>query len=293
MTQQAQTDLFDEPGALKGLQRDAQTLAKQFEPLAKLKPGDADALEVLEKALKALPTGQQIGVAVDELRSRGSAALAAARSTRADSFGRLEAEFIRHQRESGALLRESGNSSWRVGPVELELQRESSRARVLYNREAITAWKAVGSREDLERLLSGAIKNLESASLPESELPEVLWDAYEHLRRTHTRSDAGHVRVPLLDLFREVRVVLARHELRSGKPDRKLTRTDLPRWAFLYNLDRYRRMLPNLPADRRLSLETGSQHDHQKGRAMVVNGLDPNEDYKPYCYAYAAPAGSV
>lgn len=290
MSQQAQTDLFDEPGTLKTLQRDAQAIAKQFEGLAKLKPGDADALEHLEKALKSLPTGEQIARAVDELRNRGNAALSTARTTRAEGFGRIEAEFIRRQRETGVTVREAGNTSWRVGPFELELQRENSRARLLYNRDPMTSWKAIGSQQDLEKLIAEATKSLESAALPESELPDVLWDAYEHLRRANARADGGAVRVPLLEFFREIRVVLARHELRSGKPDRKLTRVELPRWAFLYNLDRYRRLLPNLPAERRLSFETGSQHDHQKGLAMVVNGLDANADYKPYCYVYSSPA---
>lgn len=291
MTQQAQTDHFDEPGALKALARDAQALSKPLEAIAKLKPGDAEALDRLQKALASLPTGEQLGHALNELRVRAETTLRDARAARAESFRRHEADFVREQRAAGTPVRESGSDSWRVGPLELELQREASKARLLYNRDPVTAWKPIGSREDLNGLVAAAHKNLEGAALPADALPELLWDAYEHLRRSAARQDAGAVRVPLNEFFREVRVALTRHELRSGKPDRKLTRTELPRWAFLYNLDRYRRMLPELPAERRLGFETGSQHDHQKGMAMVMNGLDANADYKSYCYVYAAPAG--
>ncbi|WP_373064705.1 hypothetical protein [Gemmatimonas sp.] len=288
--QQVTTDLFDEPGTIKSLRRDANAISAQFEALANLKAGEADALDLLEKAMKALPTGEQIGRAVDELRTRASAALSSARGARAGLFGTIESAFIKQQREASVILREAGNSSWRIGMFELELQRESSRARVSYNREPVTEWRAIGVRDDLDKLLSGAKKSLESTAIPESDLPDLLWEAYEYLRTIGARSTGGTGRLPLLELYKEVRVVLTRQELRSGKPDRKLSRTELPRWAFLYNIDRYRRLLPNLPAERRLSFETGSQHDHQKGLAMVANGLDPNADYKAYCYVYAAQA---
>ena len=81
-----------------------------------------------------------------------------------------------------------------------------------------------------------------------------------------------------------------RQELAIGA-DKKLVRTELPKWAFLFNLDCYRRDTSKHDAQQRLSLETGSQHDHQKGLAVIANGLDAREDYRSYCYIFR-PAGS-
>jgi hypothetical protein len=288
VSQHEQTDLFDEPATLKVLQRDAQTLERQLDGLAKLKPGDADALEKLQKALSSMPTGEKFARAIDELRSRAEVVLSTAKTARAEAFRRHEADFIRDQRAAGTPVREL-NTSWRVGPLELSFQRELSRARVLYNKEHVTAWTPIGSREDLEKLVSSAHKRLKSAALPADDLPDLMWETFEHARRTAERAGSGPERVPLVDFFRELRVVLARRELR-GKPDRKLIRTEFPLWAFLYNVDQYRRMLPGVSSDRRLNFETGSQQDHKKGIAMPLNGLDANSEYKPYCYVRAAPS---
>ncbi len=286
-----QTDLFDEKGTFKSLQRDAQEIAKQFDAIVKLKPSDPEALDQLYKALAKLPSSEQLTLAVDELRSRGDSFLKSARASRADSFKRHEADFVRTMKgKEGTSIRESGNNAWRVGPLELEVDRESSRARVLYNREVVAPWKPVSSEEDIQKLRDGALKQLEASAIPDDTLPDLMWEAYEHLTRNGKRQHTGSVRVPLGELFRELRVALTRHELR-GKPDRKLSRIDLPRWAFLYNLDRYRRLLSDLPPERRLSFETGSQHDHQRGLAMVVNGLDASRDYKSFCFVYAAHNG--
>lgn len=282
-----QPDLFDELDALKLLQRDARTLAKQLDVIAALKPNDAEVLDVLAKGLAKWPSGDQIGKAADELRARAEGLVATAQMSRSETIRQHEADFIRQQRAAGVTLREAGANSWRIASLELEFQRENSRARVLYNREILVPYKSVRSREDLEALVASAQKALSNSALPDDALPTIFWEAYEQLR-TSSQSTAAAVRVPLIDLYREVRVALVRHEIRSGKPDRKLLRTELPRWAFLYNVDLYRRIFPKLPVGHRLSFETGSQHDHQKGLAMIVNGLDASADYKSYCYVYAS-----
>lgn len=276
----------DEVAAIKSLQRDAASLAKQFESIARLKASDPEVLDKLHKALAALPSGDQIAGAAAELKSRGEKKVNELRARRASEFRRHEADFIRAAKAANQTVREVGGNTWRVGRLELELQREASRARVLYNREPISKWTPIARREDIEKLLSSGERSLESAAIPDETLSGVLWEAYEHLRRTIGRN-APDARIPLNELFREARVALARHELRGGRPDRRLSRTELPLWAFLYNLDRYRRLLPTLSGEHRLTLETGSQQDIKKGLAMLVNGLDPAEDYKSYCYACA------
>jgi len=151
----------------------------------------------------------------------------------------------------------------------------------------VSAWSPIGKAEDLSSLVSGAIKKLSEWAIPDEDMSEIFWAAYEHLRQTSKGGAGSATRVPLPEFYKEVRVVMTRHELRAGKPDRKLSRSEFPKWAFLHNLDRYRRLVINLPADHRLTLETGSQNDHQKGMSMIVNGLDAKDDYKSYCYVLA------
>lgn len=82
-------------------------------------------------------------------------------------------------------------------------------------------------------------------------------------------------------------MALVRHELEGQPPDRKLRWGELPRWAFLYNLDRYRALGAAVPEARRLGLQTGSQQE-SRGFGMVVNGLDAQQDYKTMSFVVPA-----
>ena len=61
-------------------------------------------------------------------------------------------------------------------------------------------------------------------------------------------------------------------------------------WAFLFNLDRYRAQ-NDMPAERKLALQTGSQTEQQRGMGLVTNGLSAAEDYKVYCYVIGPTTG--
>lgn len=283
---------FDEYAALKALCRDAAAVVKPLESLAKLKTKDKDVLLALRKALAAVSKGEQLASAVDELKERGERLLADATKARAEAFRRVEAGFIRATKQRGEVAREVGQETWRVGLLELQVRRAEAKARVLYNRESLGAWQSIGSSEDLEELTTGGMRSLEAAAIPAIEFADALWEAYEFLKRQRPQEPGGAVRIPLRELYRETRVVLVRQELKTGKPDHKLVRwVDVPLWAFLHNLDLYRKSLVNVPSDRRLALETGSQQDHQRGLGLILNGLDPDSDYKSYCYAYATQTG--
>jgi hypothetical protein len=279
----------EEESTLKSLQQDARQLSKLFEPLAKIKSSDAEVLIALERAIATLPAGEHVARVVEEMRERASQALSSAREARAANIGRHEAAYLHELRANSTPVRESGDGKWRIENLELEVQKESSRARLLYNHEVVVSWKAIGSVEDLKKLLAEGARKLEAAAIPEGLLPEIIWEAYESLSRTNKpaapRETSGK-RVKLVDLYPEVRVVLTRRELRSGKADKRLANTEMPKWAFLFNLDRYRRLLPSLSVNRRLTFETGSQQDHAKGLAMAVNGLDPTAEYKSFCFVY-------
>ena len=277
-----------EPGAGLTLPQIPSEFRKLVAPLAavtKVKPADPKALERLDAALRRLPPGETLGRAVDELRERAAQALHQARRERIAAFGPIEADFVRAAREGQKQLRERTNG-WRIDMLELQLQREQARARFLYNREVLVAWSPVSTPDDLARLEERARLMLQKtvAAYPDELLVQVFWQAYEHERAR--RRGTGRARpeaVPILDFYRGLRVTLVRHELEEQQPDKKLRYAELPRWAFLYNLDRYRALGSAVPEARRLGLQTGSQQE-SRSIGVVVNGLDAQQDYKTMCF---------
>ena len=265
------------------LQAEFRRLAGPLTALAKVRPGDPKALERLDAALRRLPAGELLGQELDQLRERATRFLDEARRARVAAFRPLEAEYVRAAREQGKQLRERANG-WRIDMLALELQREQARARFLYNREVLVSWSPVGSAEDLARLEERARAMLEKAAYPDDMLREVFWNAYERERARRQQGRKGRPEtVPILDFYRAVRVALVDYELADDKPDKKLRYGELPRWAFLYNLDRYRSLAAGAPEAQRLGLQTGSQQE-SRTIGVVVNGLDAQQDYKTMCY---------
>lgn len=277
----------EEPGAeaegLPQLQAEFRRLSAPLAAFTKLKASDPRSLERLDAALKRLPAGEMLGQAVEDLRTRTANYAQQARRERIAAFRPIEAEYVRAAREAGKGLRERSNG-WRIDELELQLQREQARARFFYNREALTPWSPIGVPDDLAALEEKARGLLEHVAWPEEMLIAVCWDAYELERAARQR--AGHRRaeaVPLPDYYRSLRVALVRYELTGQGGEKKLRWAELPRWAFLYNLDRYRALGTAVPEERRLGFQTGSQQESRQF-GMVVNGLDPLQDYKTMCF---------
>ena len=268
---------------LPQLQAEYRRLVAPLGAVAKLKAADPRALERLDAALKRLPTGETLGQALDDLRERTTRFLDTARRERIDAFRPLEAEWVRAAREAGKGLRER-SGGWRVDLLELGLQREQARARFFYNREALTPWSPLGSAADLAALEERALALLHGVAFSDEMLAAVFLDAYEGERTVRQRGGKGRPEaVPLPDFYRGVRVALVRHELAGQGPEKKLRWAELPRWAFLYNLDRYRALGAAVPEAQRLGLQTGSQQETRQF-GMVVNGLEATQDYKTMCF---------
>ena len=274
---------------LKELQKDFRNLAKLLESFAKPKYGSAEFLDQIRAALDKLPDGAVIAQAVDELRDKTEQFERRERRARIETFGTVEAEFIGSLRSAGVPLREVGGG-WRINSVMVELKGEVSKAQLSYNRKPITRWSAVGGPEDLHLLIEKGEVALEKAAIPDAILADVFWSAFEECKRR--RALASNViaqRVPALDFYRYVRLELARRELEQGKPDGKLRMAELPEWAFLYNVDRFRGKTADIPLEKRLGFEAGSQKEQSRGMGIVINGLDPSQDYKVVCHVIPSP----
>ncbi len=282
-------ELFDEVKAIKDFQKDIKIVMKFFEVFTKLKPGDAEIIDQLGKALKALPQAEIIGQATEELRVKGTKILEIASKQRADGFKRCETAFIRNARETGKSVREF-TQGWRVGPLELQVKREEARASFLYNGEMLLKWESISTAEDLATMEKNALSMLEQAALPGTILVEAFWEAYiSAVKRNHTGVNPSLVQ--LLELYREFRISLIRKYMEGKAPNKKIDRyVDFPKWAFLYNLDLLRALGSNIPPERRLILQTGSMNEVSKGKGFVLNGLDAINEYKVMVYVLA-PSG--
>lgn len=277
---------FDEGKAIKSFQKDVKSIGKYFEAFSKLKTGDAEVLDRLGKALKAIPPAELLGPAVEELRNNGLGLLDKAYQIRAADFKRCETAFIRQARDAGKATREF-TQGWRVGSLELQVKREESRASFLYNGEILVKWQPVSTADDLIEMEKKALSMLEKLTLNQELLVRVMWEAYCEASRRNQKN-LNHSLVAISDLYREVRIALIRHSLDGKAPQKKLGEyTDFPKWAFLYNLDLLRALGSSVPTERRLTLETGSMKEVSKGKGFVVNGLQARNEYKVMVYASA------
>jgi hypothetical protein len=262
---------------LKSLQKALDSVLRPFLALLKIQPSNPKAIEQLTQALQAAPSGATVVEPIDAAVAALRRYVDEHRSVRESSFRRIEAAFISSVRERGGSVKEL-ESGWRIGFTELAMDRPQGRASVLYNGETVVPWRPVQSDADLGKLIDEADKKLAAAELPHDQLRTVMNAAYVEARRTGSPG-----RVPMPDFFRAFRLALVQDDLRSGKPEKRLRHAEFPRWAFLYNIDRYRDRASEIGADR-LDFEPGSQADNAKGLGMVVNGLARDGVHKKVCY---------
>jgi hypothetical protein len=271
---------MDEREAFKAIQGDAKELLKPLQAITSIKPTDRRFLEKLAAAVQRLPPAETFFEALEELREKASAFAAEAREARVQAFGRIEAEYIRGAKEAGRTIREV-TDGWRIDHLELAVRQDQAEARFLYNHEPITGWTKIASADDFERLESGATSALQRSEIPEEDLVDSIWDAYQ-TGAWRSRNGGRGPELLLPDLFVEFRLERARRELATGKPERKLSQAEFPRWAFLYNLDRYRALGSRIPDAKRLGFRTGNQALTTR-IGMPLNGLETMQDYKKYC----------
>lgn len=282
----------DVPAELTAVFRDLAALAKPLQDLLKVKPVDAAALTQLAKLRPRLPAPEALADEMRAVTSRLDALIRDANTARQASFGRWERRFLDAARAGGAEVKEL-DSAWRVGPLELVVDRSQARARARYNQEDVVSWTPVAGANDLSAVVARADEQLRKAELPEAQLTDTFWRAYEAVRARRQREGKGIAElVPLPEFYREVRVELVRSELSgpSGSAAKRITRTEMPAWAFLYNADRYRRAAHGISVERRLGFQTGGQSEARE-IGMVLNGLDAAASYKKFCYVRVTPPG--
>jgi hypothetical protein len=263
---------------LMALQRDAATLLRGLEGVARIKAQSPSALDDLEKALRDLPTAEAMAKGLEEVRHRGAGLLEQSGKTTRRDFLAIEAAFIRDQQAANVAVRET-HQGWRVGSLEMETRTDRSRVRFRYNQAELLDWSTVRSKTNLEALLQKARGMLEGSKLRADLFAQALSEAFEYCKlNKKSRGDLVAIR----DIYPELRLALMRHEL-GRRPEKVLKNAAFPSWAFLYNLDLYRNESSPISADKRLAFTTGSQSDTAK-IGVVLNGLHADQEYKVFCF---------
>lgn len=289
MTDQPPSNRDLEIAALKSLQADVKSVLKPFNTISRIKPGKAGDIDQLQLALETVPTSETLRTAIDEIKTKAGALVSSATAKRSSEFRKIEAAFISSERERGTNIRES-NNGWRIGPLELEVDRDRGTARILFSKEVLVTWKKIADPADLQSAIAQANSMLEKAAIPDDSIARVFWDAYSHLLSGAKNGAKSPARVQLRDFYRELRVSLVRNELRSAKQsDKKLASADFPKWAFAFNLSRYAQKRESIDPQMLLTFETGSQQDYGRGLGVVVTPLESAQDAKNYCYIFHSP----
>lgn len=187
------------------------------------------------------------------------------------------ASFLNARREAGDPWVETAGG-WRIGFLELRIDKETGRIRFAYNEQHLGEWKSIASAAEIEKLRQEHVGLMQKSIIDEATLIEVFWDAYQvESGRLARENKPMPERVPVRNFYHQVRASLVWHELRK-KPDATVRTTELPLWAFLYNLDRYLQLMPERIGEKRIGVEAAVMTE--AGKALVVGGLHPDQHYR-------------
>jgi len=251
-----------------------------------IKPKDMDGIEKLDKAIATIPSVDVFIRALDENISNAKKLIEKVKALNVESFKRYEAEYIKKLREEKKPFRQY-IEGWRIGKLVMKIKPELAKIKFLYNEQVLIDLTCVNSKEDFISLEAKANDMLAAQLIPEAMLIDVFFEAF--IQAKNHLKDKDILSVSLHAFYKEVRIALIRKLLEKNSAIKIDKYLEFPLWAFLYNLDVYRSLGHKIPENKRLGLQTGSQQESRKG--LVVNGLDPYDDYKVMCYINLSHGG--
>jgi len=269
---------MDEKAELMKLKKEYSDSFKGIIDISKMKK-NGEALDLFDNIVKKMPAGQTLGNRVEELRGKSSDIIRELKRVRIDSFQRGITKFVNDSQDAGSFVRQTSDG-WRIDQFEYALKNELAKVCLLYNREIIIPWTSVGSSEDLEKLKNKAIGMLKIFEIDFDDMLTALVDGFKEAERRRKQTNLfTDSPIDIHDFIREFRIALLRNQL-TGKLGKKLKYADLPEWALLYNLDRYRMNMGKIPENERYSLTVPSQKAQSEGKSVLLGGLDYKRDYE-------------
>src|SRR5665648_205356 len=239
---------MDEKAELMKLKKEYLDSFKGIIDISKIKKDDK-ALDLFDNIVKKMPPGQTLGNRIEELRKKSSEMIREMKRARVDSFQRGITKFVNDSQNTGSFVRQTSNG-WRIDQFEYALKNEVANVCLLYNREIIIPWTPVDSSEDLEKLKTKAIGMLATFEIDFNDMLTALVDGFKEAERRQKQTNLStDSPIDIHDFIREFRIALLRNQL-TGKLGKKLKYAELPEWAILYNLDRYRMNMGKIPENK-------------------------------------------
>lgn len=201
---------------------------------------------------------------------------------RVAAVGAAEATAVRVWRESGEFVRQT-DLGWRVGHLELRLDKKTGRASVLYNGLLVVPPEPVDEAPSLQALVeSGKARLAAVTTLSRSEIQAALWDAYHFV----SRKSAGSAQsAELREVVDELRLALLR---RARGEKQQLAILKLPNWALSWLLDEAFRPAPPVLNGRRLAMRTGTQRE-TRDMGVRVGAREPGGESQVFCFMQDMP----
>lgn len=267
------------------IKKDLLKIDKKISAIRFIKPKDPKFLEKLESYQKTLPRGDEVGPILDEVSKKLKSYIESSNKNRLTFFRPLINQYIESLQGKNISYRIVDNTLFRVGCLEIETQPEKGNIRILFNKNTIFPWTPVREMNDIESSVQASHAKLKEVEVSLDEFSRMLFYAYQKVRAKQEKERKPNPGfVMLKSLHSEILVELFKLQLK-GKKSLNVKMKDIffPDWAFLYNLDLYRAKLSQIPEEKRLLFETGSQAETEK-YGVVLNGLSAQSEYKKFCY---------
>lgn len=267
------------------MKKDLLKIDKKISAIRYIKPQDPKFLDKLDAYQKSLPKGEDIGAFIDDISSKLNIYIEDKNQFRRANFRPLINEFLESLQSKNMDFRIIENTLYRVGCFEMETQPHNGNIRISFDKNVIMPWKPVESIADIDACFLECTKKIKDQEIPIEQFSTMLHQAYKRIQARQVKERKPNPEFVLLkSLHEEILIELFRFQVKGKKNlNVKFKEIFFPIWAFQYNLERYREHLSEVPEERRLLFETGSQADTEK-YGIVLNGLSAKSDYKKFCY---------
>jgi hypothetical protein len=267
------------------IKKDIQRIVKSINGIIYIKPNDPHFHSKLERYGQSLPKGADLEQPIDMVKARIKEYVNNVNNIRLANFPKNFQSYISGLQQKGCNFRIIDNSVIRINAIEIRADHQTGQVSVFFNKSKLLSGREIWSPDDIEAMFKEAEGMLKERSIPEEELPGLVMNSYRTLRIMQEYQKISNANlVPLHLVHGEFILEMVRKQLKGKSGfDKKITEVFLPEWAFLYNIERYRQLLPKLPEEQKVTFVTGSQAQTEK-YGMILNGLNPQLDYKKFCF---------
>ncbi len=270
---------MNEKAELKKLKKAYSDSFKPIIEISKMKI-DNKALDNFEIVLGKISAGQTIANRIKELRKQSTEIIRELKKVRGENFQSAITAFINKSRKEMKYVKET-EKGWRVNHFEYIMKKETSKLCVQYNRQTMITWTSICSADDISKLESKANTLLKKYEIEFNHLVTAFSDGFKEAdRRKKQTSLSVDSPVDIREFIIEFRMVLMRGQLFTKNVGKILKYADLPEWAILYNVDRYREKITKVPEGQRYVFSVPSQKAQSEGKAILLGGLDFKRGYE-------------